>query len=80
MLPAAVGVVVVVGGGAVVVVLITGGCGGFTGGSRRVVGCCCIMGDRDVVDEPFTNQSITNYNKINYCQAILHSKVSVFCK
>ena len=77
MLPAALGVVVVVGGGAVVVVLITGGCGGFTGGGGRVVGCCCTFGDRDVVDEPFTNQSITNYNKMNYCQAILQSKMSV---
>ena len=58
MLPAAVGVVIVV--------LITGGCGGFTGGGGHVVDCCCTMGDQDVVDEPFTNQSITNYNEMNY--------------
>ena len=65
MLPAAVGVVVVMGGGGVPVVLFTGGCGGFTGGGGRVVGCCCTMGDRDVVGEPFTNQSITKHNKMN---------------
>ena len=80
MLPAAVGVVVIVGGGGVVAVLFAGGCGGLTGGGGRVVGCCCTMGDRDVVGEPFTNQSITNHNKMNYFQAIFHSKVSVFCK
>ena len=40
------------------------------------MGCCCTIGDREVVDEPSTNQSITNHNETNYC---LHSKVSVLC-